>query len=261
MSFAAFPRRAGPAGLWRPGLAQALLAPPARSPRRASAIPSMPISCARRSQGPHPLSGRPVAGWRQLHRPPGRRHPALAADLHLAASFQRTKPVLSINPRCRWCPSRKSLEDDQQQSAARPGPVARDPRLGGARAPFETRSVLGRGPVRQCGRPAGAGAGGPYLAEDRGRCPDDPPRIAPAGLCLRTCRCWTPRCCRMARASSPMCRWRAWTTPCGFTARSAPTSGCSMPRTVLRLGRARLQSRRDLSARRQCWSRRWRKRG
>ena len=65
----------------------------------------------------------------------------------------------------------------------------------------------------------------------------------------RTCRCSTPRRCRTRSATAGSTRWRASTTRCGSTARSAPTSGCCTTRSARRRRGARASRSGTCSAR------------
>ena len=90
--------------------------------------------------------------------------------------------------------------------------------------PFEFRMVQAVNPLEP--RQARAAAAG-VVSLVRAVLPDDESLHRGCSPTCRTSTCSTPRRCRMAcRSSARRSSWRASTTPCGFTARCAWTTGC-----------------------------------
>jgi len=92
----------------------------------------------------------------------------------LAASFQAAEAGFEHQSQMPIVPSPEDLEDDQQQLLRDPGLAAHIRAWVARERPFETRSVLGRGPFGENGgRPARAAVDHIWL-KTRGSLPDDP---------------------------------------------------------------------------------------
>jgi len=92
----------------------------------------------------------------------------------LAASFQAADAGFEHQSQMPIVPSPEDLEDDQQQLLRDPGLAAHIRAWVARERPFETRSVLGRGPFGENGgRPARAAVDHIWL-KTRGSLPDDP---------------------------------------------------------------------------------------
>ena len=92
----------------------------------------------------------------------------------LAASFQAAETGFEHQSQMPIVPSPEDLEDDQQQLLRDPGLAAHIRAWVARERPFETRSVLGRGPFGENGgRPARAAVDHIWL-KTRGSLPDDP---------------------------------------------------------------------------------------
>ena len=213
-------------------IAQALVAAAAHRRGARAALAALLFHPARRPQRADHLRGRPHPRRQELHDAPGRGDPARPRDFLAAASFQIEEEGLdhALNMPKVTPPDDLPSEAELRErfGAMMPENVRRwfDQRAA-------DRDAAGR-PEALC-RPRQADGPGPARLAPRyrqaARRPRHPSRRAGLSVGHDAARYRADRA-RPKSIFNARSRWRASTTRCGSTARSGPTSGCSMRRTA-----------------------------
>ena len=208
---------------------------PHRRARPARALAARVLPAARRSRRPDRLRGRPHPRREELHDPPGRRDPARPGDLQPRRRRSRsTRPGPDhAMDRCPTCPARgrcRRSRSGSSRTSTGSGPRCVDW--------LERERPIDPRPIDD--PPAGSSPAPRAPRQDvwikaNGMLPDDPllhvcvvvVRVRPHDPRHRD----APARDRPRRTST---RWRASTTRCGSTDRSAPTSGCCTTRSARR---------------------------